>query len=109
MVYASGLTGVLVVQALLRQHFPAGARVASVPAWAWFGGLISILPTFAVLTLAQRLGAGVFTGLSVTAGLAMSLLLDNFALFGFRQHSASPARIGGCVLMVVGLWIVARS
>lgn len=107
-VYASGLLGVLLIQALARQPLPL-PNFSSVPRWAWLGGLISIGPTLAGITLAQRLGAGVFTGLSVTAALATSIVLDHFALIGFRQHTASAARIAGCMLMIVGLWIVART
>ena len=108
-VYATGLLGVLLCELVLRQHLPGGVRMASVPIWAWLGGLISILPTFAGLTLAQRLGAGVFTGISVTTALAVSLLLDNYGLIGFKQHAASPLRMLGCAVMVMGLWIVART
>jgi transporter family-2 protein len=107
-VYVSGLAGILLLQLFLRQPLPAG-RFAGVPAWAWLGGLISIAPTLAGLTLAQKLGAGIFTAISVTAALATSVLLDHFALAGFRQHPASPARIAGCALMVAGLWIIART
>lgn len=108
-VYASGLLGVLCLQLFFRQPFPTHAKLAAAPAWAWFGGLISILPTLVGLSLAQRLGAGIFTGVSVSAALATSIALDHFALTGFRQHAASPARIAGCVLMIAGLWIVART
>lgn len=108
-VYLTGLAGVLVCELIARQRFPSAARIASAPAWAWLGGLISILPTLAGLMLAQRLGAGIFTGVNVTAALAMSIALDHFGLIGFKQHTASPARLAGCALMVAGLWIIARS
>ncbi len=108
-VYASGIAGILLCQLVFRQPLPAGERLAGVPAWAWFGGLISILPTLAGLTLAQRLGAGIFTGLSITASLVCSLALDHYGVLGFRQHTASPARIAGCALMVAGVWVVSRS
>ena len=84
-VYGSGFVSVLLIQLLVRQHVPSTGRLGSVPLWAWAGGLISILPTLAGLTLAQRLGAGVFTGLSVTAALACSIALDHFGLLGFRR------------------------
>src|ERR1700712_4432644 len=71
-VYVTGLIGVLVGELFSPQRIPAAPRIGSVPMWAWMGGLISIVPTIAGLTLAQRLGAGVFTGLSVTASLATS-------------------------------------
>jgi transporter family-2 protein len=58
--------------------------------------------------LAQRLGSGVFTGLSITAALATSIVLDQFGWLGFKQHSASPARLAGCGLLIAGVWLVAR-
>ena len=108
-VYGSGFMGLLLLQLVFRQSAPAHDQISSIPAWAWFGGIISIVPTLAGLWLAQRLGAGIFTGLSVTAALACSIALDHFAIVGFRQHTASPMRIAGCCLMVAGLWIVART
>jgi bacterial/archaeal transporter family-2 protein len=108
-VYASGLIGILLLQLFFRQSLPATGKLAGIPVWAWLGGLISIAPTLAGLVLAQRLGAGIFTGMSVTAALATSLLLDHYGLVGFRQHTASPARMAGCALMIAGLWIVART
>src|ERR1700712_3369225 len=72
-VYASGLLGLLLAQVILRHGFPAAHALATVKTWAWLGGLISIASTLAGLTLAQRLGSGVFTGLSVTASIVTSV------------------------------------
>lgn len=107
-VYASGFLGLLIVEAFLRHPVPAMGRIRDIHWWAWLGGLISIAPTLAGLTLAQKLGSGVFTGLSITAAIIASVLIDQFGLIGFRQHPISPARAIGCALMVVGLWLVAR-
>jgi transporter family-2 protein len=107
-VYASGLFGLLLAQVILRHAFPESDRLLQVKAWAWLGGLISIASTLAGLTLAQKLGSGVFTGLTVTASIVTSVLLDHMGWVGFRQHTASPARLAGCALMVVGLWMVSR-
>ena len=60
------------------------------------------------LLLAHRLGSGVFTGLSVTAAILVSVVLDHFGLLGFKVHPASAMRIVGCVLMIGGLWLVSR-
>lgn len=107
-VYATGLTGMLLIQAFTRESLPAG-RVGAVNWWAWTGGLISILSTLAGLMLVQKLGAGIFTSLSVTASLVVSVLLDQFGLLGLRQHSASPGRLLGCGLLIAGVWLVSRS
>lgn len=107
-VYASGLAGLLLLQALFGHGWVPAEKLRAVPWWAWLGGLISIAPTMAGLMLAQKLGSTLFTGLSITAAIVTSALVDQFGLIGFRQHTASPARVIGCGLMVVGVWLVAR-
>ena len=108
-VYASGLAGVLVLLAIVRPPLPAvSTTVAQAPWWAWMGGLLSILATVAGVTLAQRLGSGVFTAASVSASLVVSIALDHFGLIGFRQHTASPMRLAGAALLAAGVWMVAR-
>lgn len=107
-VYATGLLGMLVIQAFVRQPLPVG-EFATVSWWAWLGGLVSIGSTIAGLLLVQKLGAGVFTSLSLTASLVVSVLLDQFGLLGLKQHSASPGRLIGCALLIAGVWLVNRS
>ncbi len=112
-VYLSGLMCMLLLAFLLRQlgpaHFHRAAAAAGhAPWWAWTGGLVSIASTLAGLVFAQRLGSGLFTALSVTASLGVSVLLDQFGFIGFKQHSASPARLAGCALLIGGVWLVAR-
>ena len=107
-VYLTGLLGVLLLQAFLREPLPSAAQTSSVPWWAWTGGLISIIATVVGLMLAQKLGSGVFTGISITASVIVSILLDHFGLIGMRPHPASPMRLLGGVLMVCGVWLIAR-
>lgn len=106
-VYATGLLGLLGMEAILRQAFPAG-KVAGVHWWAWTGGVISIAATMAGLMLAQKLGSALFTGLTLTASVVTSVLLDHFGIAGMRQHTASPMRLVGCGLLIAGIWLVAR-
>ena len=89
-------------------RLPQAARAASAPWWAWTGGLCCAAYVVSTLFFAERLGAGVFTGLTVTAGILASIFIDHFAWIGFQQHSASWPRIAGAFLMVVGLSLVAR-
>ena len=107
-VYLSGLLGMLLIQGFVRSGFPGSDKLAAVPWWAWTGGLLSIASTVAGLTFAQKMGSGVFTGISVTASLAASVALDHYGLIGFKQHPASLLRIAGSGLMILGLWLVAK-
>jgi transporter family-2 protein len=107
-VYASGLAFMLLAQFIGRQVWPTGVKLAAVPWWAWAGGVLSLASTIAGITLAQRLGSGVFTGITLTASITMSVILDHFGWIGFKQHTASWPRIAGGVLMILGVWLVAR-
>ncbi len=106
-VYATGFGGLLLLQLVLRQAFPA-SRAGEASAWAWPGGLVSIASTMAGLMLAQKLGSGVFTGLTITASVVVSALLDHYGWVGFQQHALTPMRTLGCGLMIAGVWLVAR-
>jgi transporter family-2 protein len=107
-VYLSGLGAMLVIHLFVREGWPTLGKLARIPWWAWTGGLLSIGSTMAAAAFAQRMGSGVFTGLSITASLVTSILLDNFGVAGFHTHPASPMRIFGGVLMITGLWLTAK-
>lgn len=107
-IYLTGLLGMLAVQAFTRQPLLAKS-MGQVSWWAWTGGLISILSTMAGLMLVQKLGAGIFTSLSLTASLIVSVLLDQFGILGLRHHPASIGRMVGCGLLIAGVWLVSRS
>ena len=107
-VYLSGLMGILLVQAVVRQHLPQTSAFAAAPWWAWMGGFISISTTMIGLMYAQKLGSGTFTGLSITASICVSILLDHMGWIGFKPHHASPLRLTGAALMVAGIWLVSR-
>jgi bacterial/archaeal transporter family-2 protein len=107
-VYATGLLGVAVIALMMREPVPAISRAMHVRWWAWAGGLISIAPTMAGVFLAQRMGSGSFTAVSVTAAIVTSVLLDHFGLIGFARHPASLIRVAGCTLMIAGVWVVSR-
>lgn len=107
-VYFGGLLIVLLIQLFVRQAWPGISKFADVPWWAWSAGLLSVAATMAGIMLAQKLGSGVFTGISVTAAVTTSLILDNFGWIGFKQHPASWLRMLGGGLMIVGIWLVSR-
>jgi transporter family-2 protein len=107
-VYATGLAALLLVQIVMHKPLPSLSQIHQAHWWAWVGGIVSLVSTIAGLTLAQKLGSGLFTGLTITASIVVSVALDHFGLIGFRQHTASPARLAGCGLMIAGIWLVSR-
>ena len=58
---------------------------------------------------ADKIGAAAFTGITLTAGILLSVLLDHFGWVGFEEHRASWTRLLGVSLLVIGVALVARS
>ena len=88
--------------------WPGMDRLAQVPWWAWYGGVLSAILALAQLYVSKKVGAATFLGLIVTAGVVTSILLDHFGLVGFKVHEASVWRILGGALMIGGVALVAR-
>lgn len=107
-VYVTGLLGVLAAIAVVRAGWPGWGRAAEAPWWAWIGGLLGAAYVIAMLMFAERLGAAVFTGVTVTAGLLASLALDHYGLVGFQQHPLNVWRALGAALMVGGLGLISK-
>ena len=87
-------------------QWPGPDKIAHTPWWAWAGGLLGGLYVLSAIFFAERLGAAVFTGLTVTAGIVTSITLDHFGLVGFQQHSAGLWRLVGGAVMIGGLLLV---
>lgn len=89
--------------------WPAGGKIAATPWWAWLGGFGGAIILLAQLTIAQRIGAAPYLAITVTAGIVVSVLLDQYGWLGFDQVRASWGRIAGVALMVGGVVLVARN
>lgn len=75
--------------AIGKLEIPTGQQLATVPWWAWFGGLFSVLLILAQLYASPAIGAASFLGIIVTVGVAVSILLDNYGWVGFPVHPVS--------------------
>lgn len=71
------------------------------------GGLLGADAVVTGLLFVDKIGAGPFAGLTITANILMSLAVDHFGLFGIQQHSLNIWRALGGALMVGGIALVA--
>ena len=85
---------------------PKSAAFAAVPWWGWIGGVFGGVYVLASIFFAEKLGASVFIGLTVTAAIVTSVIMDHYGLVGFKQQVATWPRIAGAALMVGGLALV---
>ncbi len=66
------------------------------------------MQVYAGLTLVRKVGAGPFVGLTVTAALVTSLVVDHYGWFHMPVHAANLWRLAGALLMVGGITLIAR-
>jgi transporter family-2 protein len=86
---------------------PSLKGVAAMPWWAPLGGLIGAFAVVMGLLFVDRIGAGPFAGLTITANLLMSLAIDHFGWFGIQPHSLNIWRMLGGALMTAGIVLIA--
>jgi transporter family-2 protein len=96
------------VFAMFPNPLPTSESLSKMPWWAPLGGLVGPVQVYAGLRLVQKVGAGPFVGLTVTAALVMSLLLDHYGWFRLPVHAINQWRILGALLMVGGVALIAK-
>ena len=92
----------------LPRQMPTADGISGMPWWAPLGGVIGSFAVVAGLLFVDRVGAGTFAGLTITANILMSLAIDQFGLVGVEQHSLSLGRSIGAGLMVAGIALIAK-
>jgi bacterial/archaeal transporter family-2 protein len=87
---------------------PTVEGVSAMPWWAPLGGVIGAFAVIAGLLFVDKVGAGAFAGLTITANILMSLAIDHFGLLGVQQHSMGAGRAIGALLMVAGIFAISK-
>ena len=101
------LAFLVVVFFCLPNPIPTAQGIAGMPWWAPLGGLVGAFAVVTGLLFVNKIGAGPFAGLTITANILMSLAVDHFGLFGIEQHSLNMGRIVGGILMSGGIVLIA--
>ena len=103
-----GTAGLIVLLAVTRTPMPARETLASVPAWAWFGGLMGAFYVAISTVVASQLGTASLLGLALSGQLAMALVVDHFGWLGMPENPITLTRLAGVALLGVGVWLVSR-
>jgi bacterial/archaeal transporter family-2 protein len=82
--------------------------IKALPWWSVFGGLVGAVQVFAGLTLVNRVGAGTFIAVTVCSALIASLAIDHFGWFRMEVHPVSLVKLGGAVLLILGVVCITR-
>ncbi len=98
---------IFAVMFLLRPSpLPTRNDVAGVKWWMPLAGITGAVAVFAGLLFVDKVGAGAFNGLLITANLLTSVAMDHFGWLGMPKVKAGPARLLGAGLMVGGIVLI---
>ena len=98
---------VFVLVFLLRpKPLPQRTDLEGVRWWMPLAGLTGAVAVFAGLLFVDKVGAGAFNGLLITANLLTSVALDHFGWVGMKRVRAGASRLGGAALMVAGILLI---
>ncbi|MCX8252753.1 putative membrane spanning protein [Beijerinckiaceae bacterium RH AL1] len=96
----------VIVAAVFPRPLPTAEGLANMPWWAPLGGIIGAFAVVAGLLFVDKVGAGLFAALTVSANLVMSVIIDQFGLLGVAQHSTSPLRAVGVLVLIAGVALI---
>ena len=98
------ILAVLCTAVLMPPAFPPGKpSLSSMPWWGWLGGILGAYYVLIVFMAMPVIGSAVTVALTIAGQQLVSLLVDRYGLLGLPQRSPTPFRIGGVVLLVVGV------
>ena len=103
-----GTVGLALYLLVTRTGLPTKAAIATVPSWAWFGGLVGAFYVATTVIVGPRLGSATLLALVVLGQLLAALVIDHFGWIGFPQHPLSTLRILGAIMLFGGVLLIVR-
>ena len=104
--FTVGTVALGVVAALAGEKWRSLAGVTDAKAWQLTGGLLGALFVFGTTFLAPRIGVAKMVALIIAGQVLVSLVIDQQGWLGLAMRELTPLRVGGALLVVVGVVLV---
>jgi transporter family-2 protein len=104
--YLVGLLAMLFLALLAPGPRPTLETIGNTHWLTWTGGLLGACFIATGILMVPRLGAATTLVLVVVGQMVCSLLVDHFGVLGVPQHSASPVRLAGAALLILGVVLI---
>jgi transporter family-2 protein len=104
--FAVGTAALAAVAMIAGEKWRSLAGVADAKPWQLAGGFLGAFFVFGTTFLAPRIGVAKMIALVIAGQVLVSLLLDHEGWLGLAVREITPVRIGGALLVVVGVVLV---
>ncbi|MBD1871115.1 DMT family transporter [Oculatella sp. FACHB-28] len=105
--YLAGALASLVICFVARYPLPAAAALTQTSWWMWIGGCLGTFYVWSTIFATPKIGAALALALTIAGQMIAALFLDHYGAIGLTRYAASPTRIAGVVLVVLGVSLVA--
>ena len=107
--FAVGTVFLLVAVMFGRNSLAAIAGATAAPWWAWGAGILGGLYIAASAAFGPMIGGATFLALIVAGQMLAALALDHYGLLGFPVRPLDAGRAAGALLVVAGMFLLARN
>lgn len=107
--YLVGTLASLLICLVARYPMPAVASLAQTSWWMWVGGCLGTLYVWSTIFATPKIGAALALALTIAGQMIAALFLDHYGAIGLTKYAATPTRIAGVVLVVLGVSLVASA
>ncbi|HEY9793059.1 MAG TPA: DMT family transporter [Candidatus Obscuribacterales bacterium] len=106
--FAVSSCAVLLMSIITKAQVPNSAVLAQIPWWAWTGGIMGGIYVCSALVSAPKLGAMALVSSLIAGQMIASMLLDQFGVAGYSQHSLNAGRTVGAILLCAGVFLIQK-
>ena len=104
--FGSGFLLLLVLTLTLTEGLPDISKVAAAPKVTLIGGALGVLYVTSMILFVSKIGVASALIAALCGQVILSILLDHFGVLGLQANAASPSRIAGGLLIILGLFLI---
>lgn len=105
--YFAGALASLAICFVAQYPVPTTTALAQTSWWMWIGGCLGTVYVWSTIFATPKIGASLALALTIAGQMIAALFLDHYGVIGLTKVPASPERIAGVVLVVLGVSLVA--
>jgi bacterial/archaeal transporter family-2 protein len=104
--FSLGLLALFIASLCLKTGLPSPTKIFSAPKIILIGGLLGAVFVTSVILCVPKIGVANVVMAALCGQIVLSILLDHFGAFGVVARPVDFKRLGGAVLVVVGVILV---
>ena len=104
--FGSGFLLLLALTLTLTEGLPDISKVAAAPKVTLIGGALGVVYVTSMILFVPKIGVASALIAALCGQVILSILLDHFGVLGLKANAASPSRIAGGLLIILGLFLI---